>query len=216
MKRDIKSTINFIPLELPGRGRRFNENLLRDRKAAINDYFSQIRKLRTREPYLIYGHSMGATLGLSVANKMESIGDSPEAFIASGNPGPGIMEKEPVKRYQLNDWDFKEMLRKLGGVSDEVLENEDLYNFYSPIMRADFELLEKDGFLEQDLKIKAPIYAIMGAEEKTVSLIENWMNFTLTNFKFKIVPGNHFFIYDHSKELASIIQSFSTCFVSLK
>ena len=42
------------------------------------------------------------------------------------------------------DSEFKEELRSLGGVPEEILEDEDLYNYFSPIMRADFEILEKN------------------------------------------------------------------------
>ena len=59
LKQHLDSRFEFIPLELPGRGRRTNENLLNNKEKAINDYLAQIKLIRNGEPYVIYGHSMG-------------------------------------------------------------------------------------------------------------------------------------------------------------
>ena len=202
----INKDIDFIPLEIPGRGKRFKESALKDKKEAIQDYVHQIKSLRNDQPYLIYGHSMGATLGLSVVNEMQKKGDLPLHLIVSGNPGPGIKELDAKEhRYLMNDSDFKKELRKLGGVPEEVLESEELYEFFGPIMRADFEILEKDNFSEEGIKIDIPIHAIMGSEEEEVHRIKNWEKFTSKYFTSKICTGNHFFIHEYPKELAQII-----------
>lgn len=209
LKKHINSNIEFIPLELPGRGKRFDEELVKNKKEAVEDYIKQIKKLRNREPYLIYGHSMGATLGLSVVNKMEKYGDAPKALIVSGNPGPGIPKENDTKRYLLSDAEFKDELRELGGVLHGFLENDDLYNFFAPIMRADFECLETDDFSEKGILLNTPLHALMGDEEKTSDRIENWKNFTNEDFQFNIFKGNHFFIYDHPIKLSEIITDYT-------
>lgn len=205
LKKYLAARFDFHPLELPGRGLRSEEAVLYNRQAAIEDYFQQIKSLRNQQPYLVYGHSMGATLGLSVTKKMEAIRDLPEALIVSGNPGPGA-GKEKERRYLLADDDFKESLRKLGGVPEEVLQNKDLYDFFSPVMRADFEILEKEEqHIEKDILLQTPICAIMGGEEESMDQIENWQRFTTAKIATKIFPGNHFFIYDNAEALAKTI-----------
>jgi len=205
LKRYMKSYIEFIPLELPGRGKRYNEELLKTKEEAVEDYVNQIKVLRNGNPYLIYGHSMGAILGLSVTAKLEALLDPPKQLIVSGNPGPGIKSHGNICRHLLDDFRFKEELKKLGGVPIELLENQEFDYYFVPIMRADFEVLEKDTFLETDIKLKTPINALMGSEEETCEKIENWRGFTTGNFQYKILSGNHFFIHDHPSELASII-----------
>ncbi len=212
LRKELNADIEFIPLEIPGRGKRFEEELLKDKNAAIQDYFNQIKKSRNDQPYLIFGHSMGATLGLSVAKLMEKLNDPPCHLIVSGNPGPdaGKLEKDLEKgdRYLMNDDDFKEELRELGGVPEEVIENDELYGFFSPILRADFELLEKDDFSEKGTKLQTPICALMGSEEDYNVKIENWKRFTTSQFQFKILEGDHFFINDHPKEITNLINVF--------
>lgn len=214
LKKYVHFNIEFIPLELPGRGKRSTQPLITDKKAAIDDYFQQIRLKRNRyQDYLVFGHSMGATLGLSVVKKMEAIGDIPSCLVVSGNSGPGIEEVQAEikanQRHAMSDDDFKNELREIGGVSDEVLDNQELYEYYSPILRADFQLLETDGFMEKGTQIKAPIYALMGTQEKYNVHIENWKNFTRASCHSETLEGGHFFIYDHAQRLGELIEKLS-------
>lgn len=205
LKDYISRDFEFIPLELPGRGRRHGEKFLKCKADAVADYVNQIRALRSSgTPYMLYGHSMGATLGYSVARYMESLNDSPELLVVSGNSGPGS-NKRTYKRYLLDDIAFKEELKELGGISDEVLESDELYNFFAPVMRADFELLEKDDFSEEHMTISTPISAIMGNEEEGCQDIANWARFSSGQFRSEILSGNHFFIHNHPRVLARII-----------
>jgi external thioesterase TEII len=206
LKNDIQNNFECHALELPGRGKRNQEPHLFRKTFAVQDYVSQIKKRRTNnQPYMIYGHSMGATLGLSVAKKMEELSDPPATLIVSGNAGPGVYGND-VERHTLSDSEFKKELRSLGGVPEQILEDEDLYNYFSPIMRADFEILEKNKHSEIGLVLNTPIFAVMGDEEKTVSEIENWKLYTNRKFDYRVVPGNHFFIHRQVKTLAQIIQ----------
>ncbi|WP_166923742.1 thioesterase II family protein [Flavobacterium poyangense] len=212
LKKKLKAKdFSVYALELPGRGKRYNENLLLNKKEAIQDYVKQIKNLRNKEPYIIYGHSMGATLGFSVVREMEQEKDAPLQLIVTGNAGPGlkVFEENDTKikkdRYTLPDPEFKTVLRELGGIPEEVLENQELFDFFSPIIRADFQVLETGGFIEQNTKIDCPIHAIMGDSEKRAHRIDNWKKYTTANFKSQILPGNHFFIHDHPEEIASIL-----------
>ncbi|WP_025742950.1 thioesterase II family protein [Aquimarina pacifica] len=212
LKKTMGFDTNFelISLELPGRGKRLHEDILVDFNAAVLDYYRQIRELRNDKPYMIYGHSMGATLGLFLTKKLEEVFDPPLSLVVSGNAGPGVIEIDEngieviKKRYLMNDEDFKTELRRLGGIPEEVLQSEELYEFFSPIMRSDFEVLEKEN-IDQDIQLKSPIYVLMGSEERNSKNIKNWERFTTSKFQYKILEGNHFFIHKHSDQIANII-----------
>lgn len=206
LKKEIKD-INAISLELPGRGRRHREELIKDKEQAIIDYYNQIKSLRNGMPYIIYGHSMGATIGLSVTAKLEAIGDKPNLLIVSGSAGPGVKEDKGFLYYQLDDLKFKDELIKLGGISKEIIDNQELIDFFLPIIRADFECLETSFFSEKGLKINTPLFALMGSEEETCNQITNWKKFTKKKLDYKLLDGNHFFIYEYATELANIFKS---------
>ncbi|MBS7256348.1 thioesterase II family protein [Flavobacterium branchiicola] len=209
LKKEFDADIEFIALELPGRGKRFEEKLLKSKQLAIADYCKQIISLSNGSPFIIYGHSMGASLGLRVVSELERAGYYPKRLIVTGNAGPGVQKKENVIRYLLDDFHFKEELRNLGGIPEEVLTNTVLYDFFAPIMRADFECIEKKTTASENknnAKLQTPIYAMMGSEEECCNEITNWRNFTSASFEYKILKGNHFFIYNHVKELTTLIK----------
>jgi external thioesterase TEII len=199
----LLNKFDIIPLELPGRGKRMQEGLIKDFDLAAQDIYNQILgKLVPFGNFLIYGHSMGAYLTLRVTGMLEKINKFPMHIIVSGNPGPGLRED---KRYYLLEKDkFIEALKEMGGLPMEIIENKELFDFFEPIIRADFEIVEKVP-LDSEKPVNVPIYAMMGSEEEKAKDISNWSNFTKAGFNFEVLKGDHFFIHKHSERIASII-----------
>lgn len=200
---DFLKDFEVVPLELPGRGDRMGEQLLTNFDQAAADCCRRMAA-RLRSPkYIIYGHSMGACLGLRITGLMEERSRPPAYLVVSGNPGPGIgAEKE---RYLLSREDLIADLKKLGGVPQQVIENEELLEFILPILRADFEVAERNG-MESEPPVNTPIHAIMGDEEEYVENIFNWQRFTCGRLDCETMRGGHFFIFDHAEKIASIIK----------
>lgn len=192
-----------ISLELPGRGRRMDEALLTDFDLAARDFYDQISRRLTAPVFLIYGHSMGAYLALRVTHMLESSGKTPEYLIVSGNPGPGVRDNK--KRYLLTGDAFVSELKKLGGVPEEFLMNKELFDFFEPILRADFEVSEKNA-LDMEPAVMAPIFAVMGSQEDNVEKISNWSRFTRSHFQYEIMEGDHFFIFQHADKIARVVR----------
>jgi external thioesterase TEII len=202
--RPYVQDIEFIPLELPGRGRRLSEPLINDFEAAAKDLFTQIMQKLVTDNYVIFGHSLGAILSLKLAHMLETAGRSPRSIIVSGNPGPGFQNNK--KRYVLTREDLLQELKELGGMPLEFFLVEDLFNFFEPIIRADFELVEGESFSKLE-PVEVPIYAVLGTNEHFVQHIDNWQKFTKIGFKKEVLKGNHFFIFDHPQRLSQIIQA---------
>jgi len=203
LRKYLESHFELCPLELPGRGKRMTEPLLKSKPDAINDLFQQIKSLRkATTSYVVYGHSMGASLGLYIAERLEKTGDLALALVVTGNAGPGISKQK--NRYLLPEEEFKTALKQLGGMPYEVVENEELYQFFEPILRADFEIVEKDNDLKAPV-LNTSILALMGSNEENAGHIDNWKNYTHSSFKGRLLEGDHFFIHQHSEELANYI-----------
>ena len=205
LKPYLEDKFNFVPIELPGRGNRIDEKLLFGKEKAIDDIVEQILKKIKAERFIIYGHSMGANLGFLVINQLEKLGKKPLGFIATGNPGPNIITIK--KRYLLPKKAFIKELQNLGGINDKVIESEELFDFLEPMLRADFELIEKNDNEVKKIKINCPIYACMGEDERYSDQIENWKFYTNNHFSSKLFPGGHFFINDYPMEITRIIKS---------
>jgi external thioesterase TEII len=200
---------DVIPLELPGRGKRHGEPLLKDFSQGANDMFRQIKQKLSTAPFLLYGHSMGCYMALRACNLLEKEGRLPLALVVSGNAGPGLPGREKKRRHLMPREEFKEELRKIGGVPEEFLENDDLFGFFEPILRADFEMAEEHG-MEDEPPVGAPLFALMGSEEEHAGKIANWSRFTRSAFRSEILSGGHFFIQKHPRRIASIIRDCHT------
>jgi external thioesterase TEII len=198
---------DVFPLELPGRGDRMGEPLIRNYEEAVEDYFTQIINKLSSSKFCIYGHSMGAILGLLVTQKLEQLNKAPLSLIVTGHAGPEIDDDEE-KKYLLPHEDFVAELRRLGGVPEAILElfleQQDGFEFFELILRADFEVVEKNQITISS-PIKTNIYALMGSAEDDVEQIDNWRRFTVGSFKSQVLDGDHFFINKHAKQLAAII-----------
>ncbi|REH54909.1 surfactin synthase thioesterase subunit [Tenacibaculum gallaicum] len=221
LKPFLPNCFEFIPLELPGRGKRIEEELIKNKEVAIEDYVRQIKLLHEGVPFMIFGHSMGADLGFYVTKRLEKSLLFPEYLFVSGNPGPKketydlVKEKSKKLRYKLSDDELKEELREIGGMPEEVLQDNDIFDFFKPIIRADFQVLEDDNTLSKNIVIKSPIYALMGKKEEHSSRIDNWKNYTSSSFNCSLFKGNHFFIYDHPENISAIIkEAFSNVLIS--
>jgi surfactin synthase thioesterase subunit len=201
----LLSDFDVIPLELPGRGRRIGETLLNDFVLAAQDIYTQILGRLDCRTFMIYGHSMGAYIGLKVAHMLQESGKQPACLIVSGNAGPGVNKEKMV--YSMAEDDFKKELQRLEGIPSEVIENRELFDFYEPILRADFEVAERNAVASIPA-VDIPLFAMMGNREEDVAQIENWSKFTQSKFNYRILEGGHFFIHQHAGKIAGIIKDF--------
>lgn len=194
---------DVFSLELPGRGRRINEGLLKDFDSAAQDIYRQIANKLANSNFLIYGHSMGAYLALRVSGILEKEGRLPACLVVSGNAGSEVGDDK--KRSLYGNKEFIEELQSIGGIPPELLEDKELFSFFEPILRADFEIVE--GYkIANEAALSSPIYALMGSREEDADKISNWSRFTRSRFNFEILEGDHFFIRQHPQRIAMVIK----------
>lgn len=200
----LLTDFEVVSPELPGRGRRMEEPLLKSFDLAALDIFEQISNRITDAQFILYGHSMGAYLAFRITNMLERAGRPPAYLLVSGNPGPGVRECKNWHLLQEND--FMEELKTLGGIREEFINDRDLRAFFEPILRADFEIAERNQ-LAADPPVATPLYAMMGSREENVDKITNWGRFTRSGFDHEVMEGDHFFIYKHPQRIVGIIRN---------
>lgn len=207
LKPHFDSANEIHVLELPGRGKRMGEKLLKTSDEAIEDYYLQIQRLRINRntPYVIYGHSMGTLLGLAVVRKLEELADPPLRFVGTGSAGPGITQDLDIIRHQMDDHQLKEELIRLGGASKELLDNQEMFEFFSKPIRSDFEILYKPISWDK-IVIQTTALFVMGNGEMFTNKIRNWKNYTIGPTHFAFLPGDHFFIHKYPEAIAALIE----------
>lgn len=207
-KRYLNSSIYLEPIELKGRGKRFNENFYANLEEAIEDMFENIKDKILYDEYAIYGHSMGSLLAYELYYKIynENV-KMPKYIFFSGYKAPSIPRKEK-QIYLLPYEEFIKEVIELGGIPQEVADNEELLQLFTPILRNDFKMLEKYLYKEKKYKIQCDISILNGKEDDiTLEELLAWKNHGDKGFKVYNFEGNHFFINTNVEYITKIINT---------
>lgn len=200
--------INLVPIELPGRGARIREPLLTDIHLMVEDVYGQVRD-QLHRPFAIYGHSMGSLLAYLLTRRLvDEKRFLPEHLFLTGCVSPSSeLYREDVPKYSLPKDAFVKKLKELGGSTDEVLNDKNLFDYIEPIIRADFKATETFRY-EKPEPFDIPITVAIGLNERaTYEQALRWEEETTAKVEVRQFPGRHFFIFDYPREIMEIISN---------
>lgn len=216
-RRRVPSWLEIHPVELPGRGTRFGEELPSDLVSLAADLAKDIRR-QLKQPYAIFGHSLGALLGFEVAHALSALGcPQPLSLCASGTSAPTRRE-DGRRGYDKPKTDDELItdLREFEGTPEEVLENEELLSLTLPILRADFLLCGLYRYRPRP-SLGCHIHVLAGrSDDVSTEQLIAWHEETTGDFSLDMFEGGHFFIHDEEphflrtlkKHLASDIRQY--------
>lgn len=203
--KQLPEDIEVCSVQLPGRGSRFKEKAFTDLDSLLSTLTPEIAPY-TDTPYAFFGHSMGAQLAFELARKLRDMGaDQPKCLIVSGRRAPQKQKKsKPI--YSLPESEFRDEIRRLNGTPDEALNNPELMDLVSPILRADFQLIETWQYQPSD-PIDVPVMALGGVKDNQVSMddLEDWKTVTRGPFCLELFSGDHFFINQVTDSLLNTV-----------
>lgn len=203
----LDSYINLQPIELAGRGARFNEPLIDSIENTVEDIYSLIKTtLDPNVPYALLGYSMGSLITYELYYKIKQLGhQSPVHIFFCAKEAPNI----PVKDKWIHKLDDNELIKEimpLGGISEEVLKNREILELYIPIIRADYKVVETYKFNQREMLIDCDITVINGKNDYThINHIYEWEKMTKGKCTFDFFDGGHFFINNYNNQLAEIV-----------
>lgn len=203
-ERVTPAFLNLVTLEYPGRGMRMKEPLLTTTDLLVEDLFSQAEHLFDR-PYAIFGHSMGGLLSFLLSRKIVKLGRNPPAHLfITGTPGPSTFV-DPKRHYLLEKSAFLKKIRELHSGLDEIMCNDEVLDYFEPVLRADFQAYET--YMHAGLPpLNIPFTLITGTEEGLQEEdILAWQRETRWKVDFNRMPGNHFFIFEHTGKIMEVI-----------
>lgn len=203
----LEPSIKLCPIELKGRGKRYNQPFYENIDEAVEDIYNLIKDKIGSNDYAIYGHSMGSLLAYELYYKIEKMGKrKPIHIFFSGYGAPNVIKEREIT-YTLPDHDFMKKIVELGGTPEEIIENKELFELFLPIIKNDFKILETYNYKQRENKIACNISILNGNKDflKLEEIIQ-WQRHTCKETKIYTLNGDHFFINDNIENISGIIK----------
>ena len=202
--KSAPSFLEMIPIEIPGRGARAGEEPLTNIHKIVDDVFKQVKK-DLWSPYAIYGHSLGSLLGYLLTHKILQAGlSAPLHLFFTGCVAPSLRYRGLVDHLLPRD-KFIERIKELEGSPNDILNNQELMDFFLPILRADFQAASEFQY-ENKPPFDVDMTILIGSDdEASYEEALAWQKETRKKIEVKTLPGNHFFIFDHTQEIMEML-----------
>ncbi|MBD8499352.1 thioesterase II family protein [Paenibacillus arenosi] len=198
-----KLPVEFIPVELPGRGTRMSEPCMESFDELIEQLVANLIKVLDYRRFHFYGHSMGAAIAFETAYQLQHrYGIQPEQLIVAGRHAPQHPDPSLFKSY-MSDEDLLHEMKRLNGTPKEILDNREIMQFLLPMIRSDYKLHESYNYRGHKLNI--PIIAHAGKDDHDAnpSIMQYWKDVTYGEFELQAYEGNHFFVQQLGEQYLS-------------
>lgn len=200
--------IRIYPIEIPGRGTRFAQPLWEDIEVIVDDIFEIIKRDINNSLYAFFGHSMGTILIYELTRRIKNAGYSePLHIFLSGRFPPHINEKKLIS--DLPDDQFKKEIFELGGTPKELIESQELFDVFLPILRSDYKAIENYKMKHERIKWTSNISVLYGSHDKEIVEHEynEWANYTEGTCEFYKYCGDHFFIHKNTDKILDLLNN---------
>jgi medium-chain acyl-[acyl-carrier-protein] hydrolase len=199
--RLLPPEVEVVAVQLPGRENRIGEKPISDLRE-LTAQFGQVLGPFMDRPFAFFGHSNGGLMAFELARLLRREGrTAPQHLVVSGRPAPQV-ELEGPKLHDLPEDEFHDMLRRFNGTPEEVLQNAEIMQLITPMLRADFSLGETYEFTpEAPLSIPLSAYGGVTDGEVPTWQVEAWREQAAGEFRVKMFSGGHFFINENRDEV---------------
>lgn len=205
LRRALEPAVSVLCHELPGRGKRSRTAFAGSMHAAIDDILEASAEFR-REPWSVFGHSMGALLAHALTRRLSEQGHPlPGHIFASGTVAPSARPRTAISHLPREA--FWRAIRAYGGVPEQVLAVPDFVDYFEPIMRSDFRLLEATPAPACPAPVPVPVTVLYGTGEMTSRQAESWSAETTRSVTVVGFPGHHFYLDAQVAEVATVIRA---------
>lgn len=210
--------------QLPGHMPRFAEPALTDMSAlitALTDELCLALATRADQPFVLFGHSMGAAVAYELAHELarRRSPHTPRALFVSGRR---LADRPAVRMSDFSDAALVAFLRHMGGTPDELLGEPSFVQFFLPPLRADLQLIASYSPTLAPLD-QPPVFVLLGARDGATrellgddvdGLAADWGSVARAGCAVRSFDDGHFYCYNASlvaSVLAHILDEAARC-----
>jgi medium-chain acyl-[acyl-carrier-protein] hydrolase len=199
----LPETIELRAIQLPGRETRLGEAPF-TRLPLLIDALADALNDSLREPYALFGHSLGALIAFELGRELRRRGvPLPGTLIVSGRRAPTVKVSEPPL-HTLPDRAFvAELRRRYDAIPRVILDEPELMALFLPALKADFALFETHEHRDEPrLDCALGIYG--GAADPQTAEMEGWAELVVGPCRRRRFDGGHFYLAERAERRAAL------------
>jgi len=204
---DLPATVDVCAIQLPGREQRIRERPFTDMGTLVATLVPILRPYLD-QPFAFFGHSMGALIAYEVAQQIQQqYGQAPTHLFVSGRRAPMLPEVDTLLHTLPSDDLFlHELQQRYNNLPALLLTNQELRALFTPLLRADFTLVETYSN-PMPTRLSCPLIALGGTEDPRASQadLHAWQSLTTADFALHTYPGAHFYLNEQRAPLLATI-----------
>jgi pyochelin biosynthesis protein PchC len=203
LARALDPRVELLAVQYPGRQDRHAEPCVGDVVELAEQLVDVLAGLDDT-PLVLFGHSMGATVGFEVARRLAARGAPPARLVVSARCAPSDHRSAGI--HLLDDDGVLAELRRLSGTEAAVLGDEELLRMVLPAIRSDYRAAETYRYAPGP-PLPVPILGLCGDADPRVEPehVAGWRAHTDAGFDLRVLPGGHFYFGQQPGELAGVL-----------
>ena len=207
IEKDLEG-IDIVKLEYSGHGTRHKEPLFYSFDELSSDLYPCLKEQYRGGDYALFGYSMGTITLVEILKRI--LGD-PEikpplrVFLAAHEPRSATKFFSVTPDILSDGW-VKDRTIAFGAVPEQLINNNSFWRLYLPLYRADYCMIGNYKFESLELKTTIPATVFYSETDTPRKEMELWRNYFSGKCEYCCFEGKHFFIQQHHKEMAAIIQ----------
>ena len=201
----IDESVDVVTVEYAGRGTRAKEPFAESFPDLAEDAAAYCLARRKEEmPFSVMGYSMGSIAAFETLAKRKLPGRLKHFFIAAETaPDDRSLELRKVK--DPTDERILERARILGGLDEMMLRDKRFERIYVRPMMSDYRLFFGYRFSGCPAPIPADATVFYCEKDTPLAHVRKWAGLIGGGLEFHELGENHFFINQHYKEMAGVI-----------
>jgi surfactin synthase thioesterase subunit len=204
----LDPSVELVPVELAGRGRRISEPLRHRFADVLDDAAAEMARAGVPADYALFGHSFGAVLAFELVHRLVGRGGpAPRRLFLSGSSSP---DRVGELDFDLGE-DDRTLLRSLaylGGTPEEIWLDDEAVALFAPILRADLRALYDYRYAPRGtLPCDVSILLATDDELATTEDAARWSALFDGRASTRVLAGGHFTALENARDVASWISA---------
>jgi len=201
----LPDDVELLVAQLPGRGALLYDAPLRSLPELIERLVIELTPYLTL-PIGLYGHSFGSIICYELSKCLAA--QQLISLNVSAMRAPHIVAQPPYV-HQMDDQALLQNLKRMGGLSPELLANEQLCLYVFNTIRTDFEILETyHNIASQAIDIPINVFGATDDPAVSAEVLFSWHGYSQSKVTLHWMQGGHFYPYQSGNAksiLASIL-----------